>query len=258
MFDDNNPFSTFFDTTTNQQTIQNPSSTFNQPSVPFPPSPQTRAAQRIRNSVKKFTPQEDTQLRTAVAQCTDANGTIDWEAVAALIPNRTKKQLKERWKNCLNPTPVEKSKTRPWTIEDQQRLLKLREEGNSLKDIALKLDRSYGSVRQEIRFLTIPGLKQYKQQRDKQYYQEHREEIRENQNQYYQKNKEEISQKRKEKKFFSTFNDTSTTISYNSNQQQQNQAQQQNIVLTQNSANIDLAINDPFLLSFFRPPEISD
>ena len=249
MFDLDNPFSNFTDT--NQQVTT------------------TRIIKsRVIKSRAKFTPQEDTQLRTAVAQCTDANGDINWEAVATSFPNRIKKQLKERWKNYLDPQLTKEQGNKPWTPEDEKKLLEWQKDGQKLKDMARLLGRTYPSVQIKLRRLTKPGLKQ----REQQYYQKHKEEINQYQRQryqentdhikqvqanWYQENKKEISQKRKEKRLFGTFNDTTATVPYNQNQpQQQNQAQQQNAALTQTSANMDLAIDDSFFESSLQSPEM--
>jgi hypothetical protein len=57
------------------------------------PPPATRAERR------SWSPEEDAQLRTAVAQCGEGN----WPAIASLMPSRTRHQCRERWINYLAP-----------------------------------------------------------------------------------------------------------------------------------------------------------
>jgi hypothetical protein len=56
---------------------------------------------------RKFTTDEDVRLRSLVDQI----GTSHWESIASLMPNRTARQCRDRYKNYLLDTIV----TAPWT-----------------------------------------------------------------------------------------------------------------------------------------------
>jgi hypothetical protein len=68
--------------------------------------------QRTRQVKMRFTPQEDELIRSLVGD----QRTQPWAEIAALIPNRTAKQIRERFENYLKPT-VNMS---PWTAEEEQ------------------------------------------------------------------------------------------------------------------------------------------
>ena len=78
---------------------------------------------------QKFIQDEDEKLRELVKQY----GVTDWKAIAGLMPNRTPRQCRERWKNYLSPDVT----NTPWT-EEEDKLLedKYRELGKQWSKIA--------------------------------------------------------------------------------------------------------------------------
>jgi myb proto-oncogene protein len=80
----------------------------------------------------RFSKEEDYMLQQAVTEF----GPDCWREVARKLPNRTTKQCRERWQNCLSPD-VKKGKKGPWTAEEDHLLLeKHREYGNRWATIA--------------------------------------------------------------------------------------------------------------------------
>jgi hypothetical protein len=75
-----------------------------------------------------WTPDEDVHLTSAVANTSKKRWgkeyTIDWVAVAALVPSRTKKQCQNRWKDVLDPS-IDRAngRTGQW-VEDEDSKLK--------------------------------------------------------------------------------------------------------------------------------------
>ena len=63
---------------------------------------------------QKFTPEEDEKLKNLVK----TYGTNDWKTISSLIPNRSQRQCRERWKNYLSPDVS----NAPWTSEEDQLL----------------------------------------------------------------------------------------------------------------------------------------
>ena len=68
-------------------------------------------------SRKKFTPEEDQQLRTLV----EVNGFKDWKIVSSFMQNRTARQCRERYNDYLNPA-LNKGE---WTIDEEKKLIEL-------------------------------------------------------------------------------------------------------------------------------------
>ena len=68
-------------------------------------------------SRKKFTPEEDYQLKTLV----EVNGFKDWKIVSSFMKNRTARQCRERYNDYLNPA-LNKGE---WTIEEEKKLIEL-------------------------------------------------------------------------------------------------------------------------------------
>jgi hypothetical protein len=65
----------------------------------------------------KFTPEEDRLIQDEVSRF----GPRCWTSIAAKIPNRTSRQVRERWKNYLCPAV----NNGPWTAEEDQLLATL-------------------------------------------------------------------------------------------------------------------------------------
>jgi hypothetical protein len=64
---------------------------------------------------RKFTPEEDIQLRSLVERL----GTKHWEKISRLLPDRTARQCRNRYKNYLLDSLV----TNPWTPEEDALLI---------------------------------------------------------------------------------------------------------------------------------------
>jgi hypothetical protein len=62
-----------------------------------------------------FTPQEDAQLIQIVTE----QPSLSWHEVAALLPNRTSRQCRERWMDYLRPDII----SRPWTDAEDELIL---------------------------------------------------------------------------------------------------------------------------------------
>jgi hypothetical protein len=78
---------------------------------------------------RKFSPEEDDQLRKIVAQY----GTSDWHLVAQQFQTRSARQCRDRWRNYLSPEVVNGN----WTQEDDQLLMaKVSELGSRWANIA--------------------------------------------------------------------------------------------------------------------------
>jgi hypothetical protein len=63
----------------------------------------------------KFTPDEDLQLRSLVERF----GTKNWEEIARMIPARSARQCRDRYKNYLTDTVI----PTPWTPEEDKLLI---------------------------------------------------------------------------------------------------------------------------------------
>ena len=64
-----------------------------------------------------FTPEEDAKLKELVSQ----KGCLRWEEIAKEMDGLNPRQCRDRWTNFLDPKIVSK----PWTKEEEQRLLQL-------------------------------------------------------------------------------------------------------------------------------------
>ena len=88
---------------------------------------------------KNWTPEEDRQLRQAVNQ----NGCHDWTVVSSSVPERDRKQCRERWHNQLSPDV----KNDPWTrAEDQQLSALQKQHGSQWARIATELPGRSGNA----------------------------------------------------------------------------------------------------------------
>jgi hypothetical protein len=65
----------------------------------------------------RFTAEEDDQIRAEVLR----TGPRRWNAIADLIPNRTARQIRERWKNYLAP----EINVSPWTADEDDLITRL-------------------------------------------------------------------------------------------------------------------------------------
>lgn len=74
------------------------------------------AAKDLRKK-QKFTPEEDEIIKQYVSQ----NGMKDWHKVAMMLPQRTGKQVRERYINYLSPNVS----LLPWTDEEETLLINL-------------------------------------------------------------------------------------------------------------------------------------
>jgi hypothetical protein len=160
-------------------------------SVVFPPNPNglsfvdeitaaasARGGRKALTPVKFWTPSEDDIVRAGmteflkhnpeVAAPSNGTGQLDqipvavWRLVATRLPGRSPKQVRDRWRNYLDPhlvDPVEQ----PWTPEEDLKIEQLRQQhGNSWKVIASHLpgrsenvvkNRFYSSMRKYERLL---------------------------------------------------------------------------------------------------------
>jgi hypothetical protein len=81
----------------------------------------SRAADETQDAVRgsalrrKFTPEEDLQLRSLVEQL----GTKHWEEISRYLPDRSARQCRNRYKNYLLDSLV----TNPWTREEDAVLI---------------------------------------------------------------------------------------------------------------------------------------
>jgi hypothetical protein len=67
----------------------------------------------------KWTEDEDIKLKDAV----QAHGSKNWEAIAALVPGRTRGQCYDRWKDVLDPSiDRESGRTGKWTEDESSKL----------------------------------------------------------------------------------------------------------------------------------------
>jgi hypothetical protein len=74
---------------------------------------------RANKRTGKWTEYEDSKLRDAVQR----HGGNDWGAIAALVPGRTRKQCRSRWKNNLDPSIDGASgRTGSWTVDEDSKL----------------------------------------------------------------------------------------------------------------------------------------
>lgn len=71
-------------------------------------------AERKKGSKHMFTPKEDAQLLSLVAKY----GTGQWKMIAAMLPTRTTRQCRERYRHYLDPT----LNNDPWTKEEEDLL----------------------------------------------------------------------------------------------------------------------------------------
>ena len=69
-----------------------------------------------RRSRSRFRPEEDEAIRKAIEE----HGRIAWSRIASILPNRTARQVRERWLNYLTPEVSHA----PWTEEEDKELLR--------------------------------------------------------------------------------------------------------------------------------------
>ncbi|EKX40752.1 hypothetical protein GUITHDRAFT_75327 [Guillardia theta CCMP2712] len=76
-----------------------------------------------------WTPEEDEEVRKLV----DKHGDKSWVLVASFLPNRTGKQIRERWHNQLDPNIMKG----PWTEEEDMLIMEAQKiHGNKWAEIA--------------------------------------------------------------------------------------------------------------------------
>jgi hypothetical protein len=102
----------------------------------------------------KWSPEEDANLLRAVQRY----GTNSWVKIAAMVPDRTSKQCRERWLGQLSPSVIKSG----WTTEEDRRLLNDHlQHGNQWTIIAQNLPgRSAISVKNRWSWLTRHGVPQ--------------------------------------------------------------------------------------------------
>ena len=81
---------------------------------------QIKQKEPVRGQRKMFTPQEDAIIVLLVKQY----GKKNWKLIAQSLPNRTTRQVRERFRNYLSPELI----NGPWTKEEDDRLKKLYKE----------------------------------------------------------------------------------------------------------------------------------
>ncbi|KAJ1476368.1 Homeodomain-like protein [Baffinella frigidus] len=86
--------------------------------------------QKAKNEYKApWTPEEDEAVRKLV----DKHGDKSWVLVASFLPNRTGKQIRERWHNQLDPNIMKG----PWSEEEDMRIMEAQKiHGNRWAEIA--------------------------------------------------------------------------------------------------------------------------
>jgi hypothetical protein len=77
----------------------------------------TQPAADGKRSKHKFTADEDTLIR----QLVDQHGTKQWDVIARFLPNRTSRQVRDRWKHYLSPQVI----LRPWNLDEDRQLLRM-------------------------------------------------------------------------------------------------------------------------------------
>jgi hypothetical protein len=88
-----------------------------------------RGHRRRPHPKDKFTPEEDNCLCRLI----ELHGTSDWTFIALQIPNRNRRQCRERWENYLSPSV----KNAPWTADEEMMLAAMfDEEGPCWRRIA--------------------------------------------------------------------------------------------------------------------------
>jgi hypothetical protein len=70
-----------------------------------------------KRSKHKFTADEDTLIR----QLVDQHGTKQWDVITRFLPNRTSRQVRDRWKHYLSPQVI----LRPWSLDEDRQLLRM-------------------------------------------------------------------------------------------------------------------------------------
>ena len=84
--------------------------------------PETKRAKGLlRVKQAGWTAAEDEILRRGIVEYSYKLGEPDYERIIAKLPNRTIKQAKERWKNCLDPGIVKGE----WSVAELCRLLEM-------------------------------------------------------------------------------------------------------------------------------------
>ena len=91
-----------------------------------------------------------------------------------------------------------RNKIKPWTKDEENLLIKLRESGYTYKEISIEIGRSAASCFTKYKRLTDPKYEEYDEQYRKQYYKDNRDRIVERQKQYNQDNKDQIAEYKKQ------------------------------------------------------------
>jgi hypothetical protein len=71
-----------------------------------------------KRTKRKFTTEEDNLIRELV----DQHGTKQWDVIARSLPERTSRQIRDRWKHYLAPGVS----LRAWTLDEDRLLLHIR------------------------------------------------------------------------------------------------------------------------------------
>jgi hypothetical protein len=92
-----------------------------------PPTPQQQPPMQQGGATARWTPEEDAKLTDAVSNtCKKKYGntlTINWVAVVAMVPGRTKRQCRDRWYDTLNPgIGRANGRTGTWTENEDLKL----------------------------------------------------------------------------------------------------------------------------------------
>jgi hypothetical protein len=72
---------------------------------------------RAKRSKHKFTPEEDAQIRQFAA----LHGVKQWDLLAQTLPDRSARQIRDRWAHYLSPQVSAK----PWSLDEDRQLLRL-------------------------------------------------------------------------------------------------------------------------------------
>ena len=111
-----------------------------------------------KRSRSRFTPEEDEAIRKSI----EKNGRTAWSRIATSLPNRTPRQISERWLNYLAP----EVSRRPWTPEEDAKLLRTVEElGRSWSVVAKRFNgRTDVTVKNRYKLLSRRGWVNVKRQ----------------------------------------------------------------------------------------------
>ena len=124
----------------------------------YQPNFQSRVLSKKKTKKSKFTKEEDEKLCSLVKKY----GENEWSLISKQMNNRNPRQVRERWKNYLDP----RINNEKWTEDEDSQLLKnFKEFGPHWKKISLFFkNRSPNSVRN--RFLKVANCKKLSEQRD--------------------------------------------------------------------------------------------